>query len=224
MLHHLFDYGMIMLMLLFAIGFPLTARYGSWRLRFIATVASFFAIIGIGGFLGAGLSTSGALNFLPSTFEWPMGYARGIITLPDGRYAAPHWHSGRVQLYDSNWRFIRGWRVDAYGGMFTLRASEPDKLEVITARSQRLKIYTFDGQMISEVKLTHEQYASIKDSGMSHWIPTHWWLITFTSPFYSWFLGVIGMVTIGTLEYAGHRKLPVLRVKRKSIPFERMGR
>ena len=74
-------------------------------------------LIGVTGFLGAGFSSAGGLNWLPSSFEWPVGSVDGVVTTKDGLHVVPHTPSGRIQIYDSGWHFTRGWRVDAGGGV-----------------------------------------------------------------------------------------------------------
>jgi hypothetical protein len=93
-------------------------------------------LVGAGGFFAAGLSATGIIK-LPSSYEWPAGYARGVVATADGKYIVPLMPSGRLQIYDSQWHFIRGWNVDAGGGDFRVQCSPDGLVEVFTARGER---------------------------------------------------------------------------------------
>ncbi|MAT73045.1 MAG: hypothetical protein CMJ58_26475 [Planctomycetaceae bacterium] len=59
--------------------------------------------------------------------------------------------------------------------------------------------YSVEGMLLSEDKCTideYDEYIKRIDDGQSIWIPTHWWLLPFTNPFYSWVLAGTGLVTL----------------------------
>lgn len=86
-----------------------------WR-KWATIAASGFVVIGGLGFFGSALSAGGGLNWLPRSFEWPVGYTDGAVSTPTGMHIVPLTPSGRVQVYDANWTFVTGWFVDAGGG------------------------------------------------------------------------------------------------------------
>ena len=106
------------------------------RFKWIVAVMYFLILTGAGGFFAAFLSASGVLK-LPSYREWPAGYVRGVVTAADGKYIVPLIPSGRVQLYDPQWHFIRGWNLDAGGGDFKVECSPDGLIDVFTARGER---------------------------------------------------------------------------------------
>src|SRR5438270_13980897 len=113
---------------------PLSAKGGTrWR-RGATIAASCFMVVGAAGFFGSGLSAVGGHNWLPSSFEWPMGYAQGVVTTREGLHVVPHTPTGRIQIYDADWSFVRGWHVEAGGGDFRLLEPAMGQLHVITAR------------------------------------------------------------------------------------------
>src|SRR5262249_50277691 len=84
---------------------PFSSERGrGWR-RWLTTTASCLLVVGAAGFFGSALSAAGGLNWLPSSFEWPVGYASGVVSTPEGLHVVPHTPSGRVQVYDANWSF-----------------------------------------------------------------------------------------------------------------------
>jgi hypothetical protein len=172
------------------------------RFKWIVAVMYFVILIGAGGFFAASLSATGVLK-LPSYREWPAGYVRGVVTAADGKYIVPLVPSGRVQLYDPQWHFIRGWNVDAGGGDFKVECSPDGLIEVFTARGERHYSFTEDGHWVAPRTLP-ETFASLP-SGDSVVVPTPPLLWVFSSPFLSWGLAVIGFVGLAILKKIGSR-------------------
>src|SRR5262249_12353168 len=74
-----------------------------WK-RAVFFVGSGLAVIGSLGFFGNAFSDVGGLNWLPASFEWPCGYVSGVATTDSGLYVVPHTPSGRIQVYDADWK------------------------------------------------------------------------------------------------------------------------
>jgi hypothetical protein len=170
-------------------------RGGSTKL-FIG-VMGLLVLVGAGGFFGAALSAMGLLK-LPTYYEWPAGYVSGVVRMPDGRYVVPLVPSGRVQIYDSQWHFIRGWNVEAQGGEFRVECSS-NEIEVLTARGEHRYSFTDDGKLISTSSLS-EPYYSLPKTGESVKVPTSPLLWVFSSPFLSMGLAIIGFVGIALVK------------------------
>lgn len=168
------------------------ARTKPWRKAILTGVACVLAIVGAVGFFGAAFSATGGLNWLPPTFEWPMGRASGVVTLTNGLHAVPHAPTGRLQIYDSDWHYVRGWRVDANGGVFRLRPAADGRIEVFTARGDRRLVYSTDGTLL----YNEASGGYPPDVGETTYIPTRPWLWVFTSPFYSWLSIAAGMIIL----------------------------
>src|SRR5687767_8604011 len=150
--------------------------------------AGVLGLFGVGGFFGAALSSMGGLDFLGS-FEWPIGYTSGVVWLPDGRYVVPHTPSGRVQVYDRALRFQRGWRINAGGGTFVVRASPDGKIEIDTARRSRHLVYDPAGRLLLDVGYPMEESSArlaAPADALTLVIPTPWWKWPLTGPFYGW--------------------------------------
>jgi GntP family permease len=99
------------------------------RTKWIKGTMYLLILIGAGGFFAAALSATGVIK-PPTSFEWPAGYVRGVVTAVDGKHIVPLILSGRLQIYDSQWHFIRGWNVDASGGDFKVRCSSDGLIEI----------------------------------------------------------------------------------------------
>ena len=160
-------------------------------------------LIGAGGFFAAALSSTGILK-LPSTYEWPAGYVRGVVTAPDGTHIVPLVPSGRLQIYDSQWHFIRGWNVDAGGGDFKVQCSSNAAIEIFTARSRNHYSFTQEGHLVSMEK-SSEPFSSAPDEGQYVMVPTAPLLWVFSSPFLSWGVAFVGFAGLAILKKIGHR-------------------
>jgi len=185
-------------------------KQGSFR-RFLQFLASFLIVIGGIGFFGLGLSSAGGLNRLPDSFEWPVFFADGVITTGDGFFVVPHNPSGRVQIYDSQWNFIRGWYVTA--GTFKLMAFRDSRFAVIASRSEMRFVFNTDGKLISKTSYTPARYDSFPVQGSAFFVPTRPWLIFLCSPFIAWVITFAGMSILVVMDQAAKRKIK----KEKSV-------
>jgi len=166
----------------------------SWR-RVVTVVAGTLMMIGALGFFGAALSAIGALNWLPSSFEWPAGYTKGVVSTADNYHLVPHTPSGRVQVYDRSWKFLRGWNVDAGAGTFKLYITDTNHIHVVTARGRMHYVYEISGKLLSSESYeeTGANYSTFGSRGSSYAVPTPFWLYVFSSPFYSWLAAGAGI-------------------------------
>ncbi len=164
-------------------------------------VMGLFVLIGAGGFFTSALSAIGILK-LPASVEWPAGYVSGVVQMADGGYVVPLVPCGRVQIYDSQWRFLRGWNVDAEGGDFKVESAPTGTIVVLTARGERRYSFTADGDLISNDALA-QPYDSVPATGTMVRVPTSPLLWVFSSPFLSMGLAVIGFAGLAVV-----RKLP----------------
>jgi len=120
----------------------------------------------------------------------------------------PHTPSNRVQVYDRDWRFVRGWYVDAGGGTFTLRTSGSNQVEVITSRGQWHYTFDLQGKLLSKEHYTSGTYGSFRGQGESHTVPTAPWLWVFTSPGYSWLAAAAGMGLLAAANKFFRKQMP----------------
>lgn len=189
---------------LLSIGIPfvIAALYGafdSWRRlhgirRVIGMVGGILLAVGGGAFFSIGLCSLGAI---PPTFEWPVGRADQIIQLPDGLRVATHTPSGRMQVYDRQWRFVRAWNVDASGGVFKARLTTTGLLEVWTARGDKRLIFELDGRLVEAGSYAPASYSDFREDGMPGYVPTPLPLWMFAHPFVAWSVGAVGMAMFG---------------------------
>jgi len=172
------------------------------RFRWIVALLSLLILIGISGFLGTILSAAGVLK-LPASWEWPAGYVRGVITGADGEHIVPL-PSGRVQFYDSQWHFIRGWNVDAFGGDFKVTYFPDGLIDVFTEKGELHYSFTKDGRMIATTRIPPDTFTSLPE-GESAVVPTSPLLWVFSSPFLSCGAAAIGCWGLAFLKNRADR-------------------
>jgi hypothetical protein len=183
-----------------------------WK-RWVKVVGFGLMALGAAGFFGIALSATGGLNWLPQTCEWPAGSAKGVLVMPNGEHVIPLRAAGRIQVYDSAWKFLRGWYVDAYAGTFEIQIFDTNRIEVLTARGDMRYLYSLSGSLLSKGTYASQNYADFHPGAQSVIVPTHWWLWTFTGPFYSWAVAMLGLA----MQFLGEPKTKLERTYRPSI-------
>ncbi|HLK53947.1 MAG TPA: hypothetical protein VKU42_10865 [Candidatus Angelobacter sp.] len=175
------------------------------RPNWLVGVSGLVVIIGASGFFAILLVSTGTIP-LPNSFEWPAGDVRGVVETSDGKYLVPLVPVGRLQIYDSSWRFLRGWQVDNNGGSFTVDYSPDNEIFVSTSRVQhrygsvdeaRRYVFTENGKLISELI---PNSSGVAESGEYISVPTWRLLWIFSSPFLSGGFALIGILGLWAAE------------------------
>jgi hypothetical protein len=173
-----------------AAGRSILSQKGFNRKSILNFLASACIIIGAMGFFGPSLSSS--LDGLTS-FEWPVGSTNAALRYPDGSIVVPHEPSGRVQIYDRSLHFIRGWSVNAGGGSFKLFPAEKNTFYLFSARGRQKFHYDLNGNILSSQSYSGS-YPEDSSSLVRVSIPTPFYLLVFTHPIASWFVGAFGIL------------------------------
>jgi hypothetical protein len=170
---------------------------GGRRNWFVGSMGA-LVLVGACGFFGSGMSAVGFLK-LPNSLEWPAGNVCGVQTRNDGKHVVPLVPSGRVQIYDATWHFLRGWHVGAHGGDFKVECPATGRIEVYTGRGQHHYSYTENGELISVA--SYSEGDSPQDlAGSCVVVPTSPLGWVFSSPFFSWGTAVIGIAGLAIFK------------------------
>jgi hypothetical protein len=170
-------------------------RKSGWR-RVVSCLATILMTVGAFGFFGSVLVAMGAFSRLAASFEWPVGFAKGVVATTDHSYfVVPHTPTGRVQIYERNWKFLRGWNVSAGGGAFKLYITDTNGIHVVTARGHKHHVYDLAGNLLSSETYPDSRagYSSFPNDGDSYVVPTPIWLWVFSNPFFSWLAAALGL-------------------------------
>ena len=104
-------------------------------------------IIGMVGIWGGFLVKIGLYRVIPDSFEMPLGSLSGIAVDSEGKiYCGSQFYS-RVQVYDSEGKFLHGIFINT-GGMFLIRINSNDQLEVVIERGDKLIRFDKDGELV----------------------------------------------------------------------------
>jgi hypothetical protein len=167
-----------------------------WRLRGIrratATFGGVLLAYGGAGFFGIAFAAS---EGLPASFEWPVGRADQLIELDAERHLAVHTPSSRIQIYDSQWKFLYGWSVHAGAGDFKARLRSDDVLDVWTARGDMHFLFSLEGKELEASSYT-ENYMTLSTTGGAGYVPTPLLLWPFAHPFVGWGIGLAGLAML----------------------------
>ena len=150
----------------------------------------------------------GESHFLPDSFEWPVGYADNIISIQSGLHIVPHIPSGRIQIYSSDWKFIRGWSAHASGRDFKVMPFDEGKqqIAIVTARGDKKYYFDIDGKFLSRESVLPFSYNLFPKSGTSHWIGTSIWLLPLAQSYIAWCISMTGVVGwAGSIKEKKHR-------------------
>lgn len=196
---HIFFGGVIILIAAVWIAAPVSItwslRKASGSVRLLGFVGGLLMAIGATGFFGSALAATGGLNGLSSTFQWPVGYASGVVTTASGFRVVPLNACGRIQVYDAQLHFVRGWWTDTQGKDFKLDVVNGDQIKVYANRN-RLLIYDLQGQLLNQSTYGGVDAFNAVPAGESMLIPTFWPLWVFSNPFYSWALAAAGLISV----------------------------
>lgn len=169
------------------VGIPFTIRRIPLWIRLWMISAGLLGSYGAVGFFAAQLSASGGFNSLSPTTEWPVGYSSDIKTTASGFHLVPLNGAARVQVYDSNWKFVRAWVVGTSGVNFKVDISDADQVDVISPRGSSR--YDLSGQYIERRSST--RYDAVTP-GTSHLFKTPIWLWVFANQFVAFSAYTIG--------------------------------
>jgi hypothetical protein len=173
------------------------------RSNWFVGLMGLLVLIGATGFFGSGMSAVGFLR-LPNSFEWPAGNVCGVQTTSDGNRVVPLVPSGRVQIYDASWHFLRGWHVGGHGGDFKVECPAAGRIEVYTGRGKHHYSYTENGELVSATTYSEGEWPQ-DSAGSCVVVPTSLLGWVFSSPFFSWAAAVIGIAALWIFKKVNSR-------------------
>lgn len=209
----MFNYAFVLVLGAYLLGYALYAAVSSfWRLSGWRAPLGFLGglVFAYGGAAFYGLFLSPIIRLPPGT-AWPMGRADQVIQIADGRRIAVNTAASRIQIYDREWNFIRGWVVNAGGGTFKVQVRPEGTLEVRTARGSSRYVFNLEGGELESGASPHSEFAGFPATGGPGYVPTPRWLMPFSSPIIAWIVAAIGMIFLACIDpkrFPWRRKRP----------------
>jgi len=119
----------------------------SKKVLLLETLSLILFIVAILGWFGSTLIRK--TDIVQPNTELPYAHLRGIVVDEQNNIYLGVQYFGRIQMYDAQGCFQKGWFIESDGGLFRLKTNDQGQLEVATARTNLH--YTFDqnGNIIS---------------------------------------------------------------------------
>ena len=80
---------------------------------------------------------------VPESWEWPIGDQSTVVTLPSGKKAVALDIPSRVQLYETDGRYLGGWFIRAFGGNIWIVRQDQSPFE--SAGAETVSVYVHRG-------------------------------------------------------------------------------
>ncbi len=160
---------------------------------------------GLAGF-GQALASMRAMPFFVSS-EWPVGYAWDVVRDSAGRYVVPQPYINRVQIYDAQRRYLRGWFLPYPIQLTRLHLLDGDRIEVFARHGERL-VYSKDGVLLESGRSSLEYYNAAMQSAHSERVcmPTPLLLWPLTSPLIVVVIFLAGVLAVAMAERGLRRR------------------
>lgn len=169
-----------------------------WVLR---GLSGFLVVFGAFSFFVPFVAVVGGLPFLGNGFEWPAGYSNNVVIDPEGNHIVAIPWMGRIQIYDAERRFVRGWWVPGGGDSdVKLRLLERGNIQVWQSKQNRGFAFARDGKLLWQLKITPDEFKNAQATPYrSTSFATRWYCWPLVHPICGWLTAVVGGIGGGLL-------------------------
>ena len=183
---------------------PFSTKTQPWTKHRVAIVGTILVVLGATPLIANKLEVVDLMNWLPAAFEWPAGFAP-VASMPGGVHIVSLIPTGRIQIYDRDWRFVRGWHVTTFGDVFRAAPIAEDRIEVVSEHGLRQYVFSLSGDLIATESYAPVSSSLLKSFTKSRYVPTHWWLFPFSDPSWSIPIWAIGVGMLGVAWWRNKR-------------------
>ena len=146
-----------------------------WLTRFAFHGGRVTALLALVGFFASTVQTG--FGCCSRSTEWPPGVATGVVHASTGEAVVLVAAADRVQVYDSDWRFLRGWNVGEHGKFGGFHLSEGDVINV-HAPGRRIR-YDLHGRVLESTPIGETPRPP---RSLLAWVPGSAWYWFLLSP------------------------------------------
>jgi hypothetical protein len=196
-------------------GADLSLNIAGLRYWFGGTLAA----AGLIGFIAGGVVAFAGDSLPLRSIEFPLGDVQDMAVDPSGNVVLALGFYGRIQVYDAQGRFQRGWSAEARGGSFTVAVDDSGLISSYASRRGSTLVFNPDGRVIttadsgsqrghgetaiatadgSVLTLRHRflwpTLVREKNGVVSVLVTGPWYLRPFTGPVPTWLLMMVGVL------------------------------
>jgi len=100
------------------------------------------------------------MRLFSSQTQFSLGHLSGIAVDDESRiYLAVQTYS-RIQVYNKKGDFVKGWFVEAGGGIFDVWVEGKDSIHVVTSRMRTHDVFDSSGRLLKSIKVTSNEESS----------------------------------------------------------------
>ena len=121
------------------------------RNELLVFIGSFLLLAGISGFLGTAMCFFGIFSWLPQSIELPLAGIDGIDVNREGYLFVLSGRYGRIQVYDPEGNFVRGWFFHA-GKYMKIRINDENQIEVAAEYPNKIDVLDENGKLLRTTK------------------------------------------------------------------------
>ncbi|MBI1372441.1 MAG: hypothetical protein GC159_06730 [Phycisphaera sp.] len=126
--------------------------------QFVRVLAAVCMLLGGIGYFGSLSINNGSTDWLGDNVELPLGDLTDVEVDGDGHVYCALQGYHRVQVYDADGRFVRGWQVESQTGRFRMQLGDTGHVEVATLRGDMLFVYDTNGKLLDARDGGHTAY------------------------------------------------------------------
>lgn len=129
------------------------AYYAMYLPTFLWGCSFLFPLFVSGHFKGVNIVSKYIQKWIPSKVRMPNGDIRGIAIDDTGFIYCYSYEYNRIQLFDANGQFLRGWFVDIPHGEGLIMMDEDDNLRIASKSNKMNYYYDSQGQLMKKSPL-----------------------------------------------------------------------
>jgi hypothetical protein len=116
----------------------------------LSFICSLLVLIGFTAFLSGFFAALGLLAWMPETIEFPLAHVADIdISRKGNLFVASQFYS-RIQVYDPEGHFIRGWFLsDTGGGSLQIKVNDEDEIDIAILKSDKIDTFDSNGRLLN---------------------------------------------------------------------------
>ena len=116
-------------------------------------IGSFLVLVGFTGFLSGFFSAFGLLSWIPGNIKFPLADVKGIDINRDGKLFVASGFYSRIQMYNPQGEFVRGWFLTHIGGgAIKIRINDNNEVEVAGLRGDAVEVFDESGRLLKYKK------------------------------------------------------------------------